>query len=307
MSIDAETLAEALAMVEARKQAAEVKLPAPKVLRPAEMSEELVGRQEGIPTGTILDRLFRRGGYALGGIPEGALTLLAGPPGCGKTRTLMFTALMTAARGHKVLLVLSEEPFGQTNPARMSFAQRLAEMGELMGDGPRLHQILRNIAVWDEPARGAMPFATFLGQYAQLLRTELPVVVLFDSINGIDPSRGALPHQLASIKRLHNERGTTALACAQLASDGDIAGSLPALHAAEAVVLLERVKMTSKEEAAVWNSSYKAEILTARALKSLTSDTHRSSVRVEQAYALGGAIDLDPKHPIDLLPVPVIE
>ena len=80
------------------------------IIRPSLLSN-CIKTQQGVKLGSVLDVLCLTDDreHALGGVPKGCTIALAGPPGKGKTRTVLAGLAKVARQGHPVGFVIAEE------------------------------------------------------------------------------------------------------------------------------------------------------------------------------------------------------
>jgi DNA repair protein RadA/Sms len=189
--------------------------PAPVPIRLADVG---TGDLERIPTGVgELDRVLG------GGLVPGALVLLAGEPGIGKS-TLVLQALAHMAGERRVLLVTGEE-----SPAQVAGrAERLAGAGHATGE----------IEVLAE---------TGLERVVAALEEHAPAVCAVDSVQTLASERlDAAPGSVSQVRqaaadlmRVAKERGVAVLLVGQVTKDGAIAGPRLLEHLVDCVLTFE--------------------------------------------------------------------
>ena len=189
--------------------------PAPAPVRLADVG---TGDLERIPTGVgELDRVLG------GGLVPGALVLLGGEPGIGKS-TLVLQALAHMAGSRRVLLVTGEE-----SPAQVAGrAARLAAAGHATGD----------IEVLAE---------TGLERVIAALEEHAPEVAAVDSVQTLMSERlDSAPGSVAQVRqatadlmRVAKERGVAVILVGQVTKDGAIAGPRLLEHLVDCVLSFE--------------------------------------------------------------------
>lgn len=156
-----------------------------------------------------------------GGLVPGAVVLLAGEPGIGKSTLLLQLVEGLAAGGRRALYVSGEETLAQVG-AR---AKRLGV----------------------SPGRCSATTTTDVGAVVGAARAEGPDVVIVDSIQtlidpAVDHSPGAplqLRHCAQALVELAKSMGVTVVVTGHVTKDGNVAGPKVLEHMVDAVITLE--------------------------------------------------------------------
>ncbi|NND75054.1 MAG: DNA repair protein RadA [Ilumatobacter sp.] len=189
--------------------------PAPSTNRAGPTLIGAVGADAGDPISTSLPELDRVLG---GGIVPGAVTLLGGEPGIGKSTLLL---QLLAAWDGPTLYVSAEESAQQVRLR----AERLGAVGERLW----LHA------------------ETSLPHIVDAISTTSPELVVIDSIQTVsDPALGSLPGSVAQVRgcanRLVNiakERGISVVLVGHVTKDGGLAGPRVLEHVVDTVLQFE--------------------------------------------------------------------
>lgn len=156
-----------------------------------------------------------------GGLVPGALVLLAGEPGIGKSTLVLQLLGALAAGGRKVLLVSGEESLAQV-------AARAARLGL-------------------DPGGVRALTATALPDIAQAFAAERPEVVVVDSVQTLaDPATEGAPGAPLQVRacagalgRLAKAGGAAVVLVGHVTKDGSVAGPKALEHVVDVVLLLE--------------------------------------------------------------------
>ncbi|MEW6581428.1 MAG: DNA repair protein RadA [Actinomycetota bacterium] len=185
---------------------------------PVRLADVGTGELSRIPTGVPeLDRVLG------GGLVPGALVLLGGEPGIGKS-TLVLQALAHMAASRRVLLVTGEE-----SPAQVAGrAERLAAAGHATGAVEVLAE-------------------TGLERVVAALETHAPAVCAVDSVQTLASERlDSAPGSVAQVRqatadlmRVAKERGVAIILVGQVTKDGAIAGPRLLEHLVDCVLSFE--------------------------------------------------------------------
>jgi KaiC/GvpD/RAD55 family RecA-like ATPase len=246
-----------------------------------------VKRQLPFVTGTVLDGLFSYGEDVAKGVPMGCTIVFAGPPGTGKTREALHSMVRVAVRGTKCAIVVSEESFSGPETGRDDLCSRLtktaiAELGAQQAD-----EASRNMVAIEAQYHLGCSWDDFVEKYRYAVE-ELGVrYVVIDSLNMVDPTKGHTANNLSALKTYNHAHGVTCLCIGQIRDTGDPSGGEALTHAADAMVVIERLTITSKEMAAQWGVAYRDVVQTIRALKSVTTEVVRCAQKCEM---VGGRI-----------------
>ena len=101
------------------------------LIRPA-LLDHRIKVQHGVKLGSVLDSLCLTDDrqHALGGIPKGCTIAFAGPPGKGKTRTVLAGLARVACDGNPVAFVVAEEGFhNDEDSGRDDLCSRMIKIG----------------------------------------------------------------------------------------------------------------------------------------------------------------------------------
>ncbi len=272
------------------------------IIRPATF-DELIRSQEAIETGSVLDYLCltEDRAHALGGVPKGCTIALVGPPGRGKTRTMLGALSRVAKTGAKVGFVVAEEGFhDKEGSGRDDLCSRLVKIG--MGatgldEAAFRTEVLDNVYVLESQYHKGQSWDDFISKYRYLVeKAEIDFVVI-DSLNMLDPSKNRTADNLSALKTYNHERGVTAVCIGQIKDTGLPVGGEALMHTADAVFLIEEMGLTSKDMAAQWGGNYRDRIAVIRAVKSVTTPTFEHPVRVDQDEL--GVLCKHEGHPAD--------
>jgi len=278
------------------------------IIRPATF-DDLIRRQEPLPTGTVLDYLClsEDAQHSLGGLPKGCTMALVGPPGKGKTRTTLATLARVAQSGIKVAFVVAEEGFhDKAGSGRDDLGSRMTKIGMAatgLSEAEFREQVLDNIWVIESQYHRDQTWDQFITKYRYLVEKAGIGFVVIDSLNMLDPSRNKTADHLSTLKTYNHEKGVTCLCVGQIKDTGAPVGGEAMQHTADAVFLIEEMSLGSKEIAAEWGGKYRERIVTIRAVKCVSSPTFPHPIRVEQKPGTGELLVSD-AQPADKLPLP---
>ncbi len=263
------------------------------IIRPATF-EQLVREQEAVRTGSVLDHLCLTAdaAHALGGIPKGCTMALVGPPGRGKTRTMLAALCLVAASGHRVGLVVAEEGFHDSEESgRDDLCSRMVKIGMtvtgITDEATFRAQVLDNIYVLESQYHKGQSWDDFIGKYRYLVEKASIEFVVIDSLNMLDPTKHRTADNLSALKTYNHEQGVTCVCIGQIKDTGMPVGGEALMHTADAVFLIEEMGLTSKDMAAKWGGAYRERIAVLRTVKSVTTPTFPHPVRITQEPGTG--------------------
>ncbi|NVB41355.1 AAA family ATPase [Pseudenhygromyxa sp. WMMC2535] len=279
------------------------------LIRPATF-DDLIRKQEALPTGTVLDYLClsEDSKTSLGGLPKGCTMALVGPPGKGKTRTTLGTLARVAQSGTKVAFVVAEEGFhDKAGSGRDDLGSRMTKIGMKatgLGEDEFREQVLENMWVIESQYHRGQTWDDFIAKYRYLVEKAGIGFVVIDSLNMLDPSRSKTADHLSTLKTYNHEQGVTCLCVGQIKDTGAPVGGEAMVHTADAVFLIEEMGLTSKDQAAEWGGKYRERIDIIRAVKSVTTPTFPHPIRIEQDEI--GELGVSDAQPADkaVLPLP---
>ena len=274
------------------------------IIRPATF-EELVRTQQAIPTNTVLDYmcLSEDKKHALGGVPKGCTMALVGPPGSGKTRSMLATLCRVAASGTRVAFVVAEEGFHDTaGSGRDDLCSRMTKIGMLateMKDQKKFREkVLENVYVMESQYHKGQSWDDFVARYRYLVEKAEIQFVVIDSLNMLDPGRHHTADNLSALKTYNHEKGVTCICIGQIKDAGTPVGGEAMVHTADAVFLIEEMGLGSKEIAEMWGGKYRDKIKVIRAVKCVSAPTFEHPVRIDQRDGTGEMI-VHELHPED--------
>jgi KaiC/GvpD/RAD55 family RecA-like ATPase len=258
------------------------------IIQPVTYGDDLIREQEGIPTGTVLDRLCLSsdGSSSLGGIPKGCTMAFVGPPGQGKTRSSLAALARAAHSGLKVGYVIAEEGFHSDTPTgRDDLCSRMVKIG-MSATGLDLDdfkaQVLPNIYVLSSQYHKGTSWDDFISKYRYLVEQAQIQFVVVDSLNMLDPSKTRTADNLSALKTYNHDMGVTCVCVGQIKDTGAPVGGEALQHTADAVFLIESMGLGSKDMAALWGGAYREKISVIKAVKSVTTPTWPHPVRVDR-------------------------
>ena len=262
------------------------------IIRPSLLTG-LVKGQEAVPMGSVLDFvcLSEDGTQSLGGVPKGCTMAFAGPPGKGKTRSVLAGMSRVAMSGEKVAFVVAEEGFHDPDGnGRDDLCSRLVKIGMAatgLGEADFTSAVLENIYVLESQYHKGHTWDDFVGKYRYLVEKEEIGFVVIDSLNMLDPSRSRTADNLSSLKTYNHEQGVTCVCVGQIRDTGSPVGGEALQHTADAVFLIEEMSLGSKEIAELWGGKYRDKIDVIRSVKSVTTPTFPHPIRVERDSGTG--------------------
>ncbi|MCP4501863.1 MAG: AAA family ATPase [Deltaproteobacteria bacterium] len=268
------------------------------IIRPATL-DDLLKTQEGVTMGNVLDSLCltEDAKNALGGIPKGCTIAFAGPPGKGKTRSMLAALARVAATGEKVAYIVAEEGFHDEEGAgRDDLCSRLVKIGMAatgLDEKKFKKDALENVYVLESQYHKGHNWDDFVAKYRYLVEKEEIGFVVIDSLNMLDPSKNRTADNLSALKTYNHEQGVTCLCVGQVRDTGSPVGGEALMHTADAVFLLEELSLSSKDMAAKWGGVYREKIDVLRAIKSVTTPTFSHPVRVDRSADTGELVAHD--------------
>ena len=262
------------------------------LVRPAAL-KNLVKDQEALPAQAVLDLLCltEDGKNALGGLPKGCTIAFAGPPGQGKTRSAIEALTRIAASGVKCLFVVAEEGFlDESDSGRDPLASRLAKIGMAtlgMKEKKFTKDVLSNLLILQAQYHKGHSWDDFVNRYRYVVEKEDVRFVVIDSLNMLDPGKTRTADNLNALKTYNHEKGVTCLTIGQIKDTGMPVGGEALMHTADAVFLLDKMSLGSKEMAEMWGGKYRDQITVLKAIKSVTTPIFPHPIRVDQSPETG--------------------
>lgn len=242
--------------------------------------ENRVKQQLPFATNTILDSLFLYDGDTHG-IPMGCTTVFAGPPGTGKTREALAALVSAAIRGTKCAIVVSEESFSGPDTGRDDLCSRLTKTAIAMLGAQQADEAMQQVCAIEAQYHLGSSWDDFVEKYRYAVETMGVRFVVVDSLNMIDPTKGRTADNLSALKTYNHAHGVTCLCIGQIRDTGDPSGGEALAHSADALVVVERLSITSKDMAAEWGAAYRDVIQVIRAVKSVTTGILRNTQKCE--------------------------
>ncbi len=277
------------------------------IVRPA-LLDDLLKTQEALSVNSVLDFLCltEDAENSLGGLPKSCTTVLAGPPGKGKTRSALAALIYAARAGERVVLVVAEEGFHDCEATgRDDLCSRLVKLGmdlTELDEEEFKAEVLENIWIRQSQHHKGQTWDDFIARYRYLVEKEEITFVIIDSLNMLDPAHTRTADHLGALKTYNHERGVTCLCIGQVRDTGAPAGGEALMHTADAVFLIEEMSLGSKDIAAKWGGVYREKIDIIRAVKSVTTPIFPHPVRVERSE-LDGVLEMHPSQPTDMQPL----
>jgi KaiC/GvpD/RAD55 family RecA-like ATPase len=262
------------------------------LVRPATLGS-LIKKQEALPAQQVLDVLCltEDGKYGLGGLPKGCTIAFAGPPGQGKTRSAIEALTRVAASGVKCLFVVAEEGFTDDKESgRDPLSSRLVKIGMAtlgMKEKKFNTDVLSNLLVLQAQYHLGHSWDDFVNRYRYVVEKENVRFVVIDSLNMLDPGKTRTADNLNALKTYNHEKGVTCLTIGQIKDTGMPVGGEALMHTADAVFLLEKMSLGSKEIAEMWGGKYRDQITIIRAVKSVTTPIFPHPIRVDREEGTG--------------------
>ena len=255
------------------------------IVQPA-LVQDLIKQQQPLPAQDVLDRLCLSsdGKTALGGLPEGCTVAFAGPPGKGKTRSMLEAVARVAASGVKSAYVVAEEGFRDTeNPGRDDLCSRFAKvaMASTGWDEAEVRkEVLPNVRIILSQYHKGHSWEDFIRRYRHVVEKEGVRFVVVDSLNTLDPSQAKTAENLAVLKTYNHQHGVTCVTIGQIKDSGEPVGGEALMHTADAVFVIEEMSLGSKDQAEFWGGKYREKITVIRARKSVSTPIFPHPVRV---------------------------
>ncbi len=278
------------------------------IIRPSLLTQR-IKTQQAVKLGSVLDSLCLTDDrqHSLGGVPMGCTIAFAGPPGKGKTRTVLAGLANVASGGQPVAFVVAEEGFhNEEDSGRDDLCSRMTKIGMSvtgLSEAEFTSKVLDNVFVLESQYHKGRTWDDFIGKYRLLVEKEEIRFVVIDSLNMLDPSKNRTADNLSALKTYNHEKGVTCLCVGQIRDTGQPVGGEALMHTADAVFLIDTLTLTSKDMAEFWGGSYRDSIDILRAVKSVTTPVLPYPIRVERA-ANTGVLTAHPLQPKDypLLP-----
>ena len=262
------------------------------LVRPATLGN-LVKKQEALPVQQVLDVLCltEDGQNALGGLPKGCTIAFAGPPGQGKTRSALEALARVASSGVKCLFVVAEEGFtDDQDSGRDPLSSRLVKVGMTalgMKEKKFTKDVLSNMLIMQAQYHKGHSWDDFVNRYRYVVEKENVRFVVIDSLNMLDPGKTRTADNLNALKTYNHEKGVTCLTIGQIKDTGMPVGGEALMHTADAVFLLEKMSLTSKDMAEEWGGKYRDQITVVKAIKSVTTPIFPHPIRVDREEGTG--------------------
>ncbi len=262
------------------------------IIRPA-LLENRIKQQEAVPQGSVLDLLCltEDAAHALGGVPKGCTIALAGPPGKGKTRTVLAGLARVAQAGAKVAMVVAEEGFHSDGASgRDDLCSRMVKIGMAatgLDEQAFTKKVLENVFVLESQYHKGQTWDDFVAKYRYLIERENISFVVIDSLNMLDPTKNRTADNLSALKTYNHEKGVTCICIGQIRDTGMPVGGEALQHTADVVFLIEEMSLGSKEIAELWGGSYRDKIDVIRSVKSVTTPTFPHPIRLDRDAASG--------------------
>lgn len=273
------------------------------IIRPALLGK-CIKTQQGVKLGSVLDVLCLTDDrtHALGGVPKGCTIALAGPPGKGKTRTVLAGLSKVAREGHPVGFVIAEEGFyNEEEAGRDDLCSRMIKIGMSatgLDEKTFTKEVLENVFVLQSQYHKGQTWDDFVTKYRYLVEKEKIRFVVIDSLNMLDPTKNRTADNLSALKTYNHEKGITCICVGQIRDTGVPVGGEALMHTADAVFLIEEMSLGSKEIAEFWGGKYRDKIDIITAIKSVTTPVLPYPVRVEREAGTGILI-VHPGQPRD--------
>jgi KaiC/GvpD/RAD55 family RecA-like ATPase len=277
------------------------------IIRPALLTD-LLKSQEAVKLGSVLDSLCltedRK--HALGGVPKGCTIAFAGPPGKGKTRTVLAGLARVAADGAPVAFVVAEEGFhNEVDSGRDDLCSRMVKIGMSatgLSEEEFTKKVLANVFVLESQYHKGRTWDDFVTKYRYLVEKENIRFVVIDSLNMLDPSKNRTADNLSALKTYNHEKGITCICVGQIRDTGLPVGGEALMHTADTVILIEQMSLGSKEIAEFWGGKYRDTIEVINAIKSVTTPVLPYPVRVEREAGTGILV----AHPLQPKEYPIL-
>jgi len=280
------------------------------IVQPA-LVEDLIRSQEALSIQPLLDSLCLNedGKTSLGGIPVGCTVAFAGPPGKGKTRSMLEGVARAAAAGKKCAYVVAEEGFrDEDNPGRDDLCSRFAKIAMTatgFDEAELREKVLPNVLIILSQYHKGHTWDDFIRRYKHVVEEEDVEFVVVDSLNTLDPSRTRTAENLATLKTYNHEHGVTCVTIGQIKDTGEPVGGESLMHTADAVFLLEEMSLGSKDMAEFWGGKYRDKITVLRIRKSVTTPIFPYPIRVRVNET--GQLEVHPQHPADYALLPAAQ
>ena len=232
----------------------------------------------------------------------------AGPPGKGKTRSMLEALARVAASGIKCAYVVAEEGFrDEEQSGRDDLCSRFAKIALAatgLDEAGLRAKVLPNVLIILAQYHRGHTWDDFIRRYRHVVEHEGVRFVVVDSLNTLDPSKTRTADNLATLKTYNHSHAVTCVTIGQIKDTGEPVGGQPLMHTADAVFLIETIALGSKEMAEFWGGKYRDKITVVRAVKSVTTPIFPRPVRIKLDG--DGRMIVHPSHPEDyaLPPLP---
>ncbi|MCI0376200.1 MAG: AAA family ATPase [Gemmataceae bacterium] len=262
------------------------------IIRPALLTNRLKS-QQAVKLGSVLDCMCLSDDrqHALGGVPKGCTIALAGPPGKGKTRSVLAGLSRVASAGNPVGFVIAEEGFhNDVEAGRDDLCSRLIKIGMAatgLSEAQFTKDVLENVYVLESQYHKGQTWDDFVTKYRYLVEKEKIRFVVIDSLNMLDPTKNRTADNLSALKTYNHEKGITCVCVGQIRDTGMPVGGEALMHTADAVFLIEEMSLGSKEIADFWGGKYREKIDVINAVKSVTTPVLPYPVRIERDPSTG--------------------
>ncbi len=279
------------------------------IVQPATI-QDLLKEQQALAVQPVLDRLCLSadGKTALGGLPRGCTIAFAGPPGRGKTRSMLEGIARVAMTGTRCAYVVAEEGFrDEDNPGRDDLCSRFAKVAMAatgLDEAGLRQEVLPNVLIIQSQYHKGHTWDDFIRRYRYVVEDQDVRFVVVDSLNTLDPTHARTADNLSVLKTYNHEHGVTCVTIGQIKDTGEPVGGEALMHTADAVLLIEELSLGSKEIAEFWGGKYREKITVIQARKCVTTPVFPHPVRVHLDER--GRLAVHPGHPAEyaLPPLP---
>jgi RecA/RadA recombinase len=270
------------------------------IVQPATI-QDLLKDQQALPVQPVLDRLCLSvdGQTALGGLPRGCTIAFAGPPGRGKTRSMLEGIARVAASGMRCAYVVAEEGFrDEDNPGRDDLCSRFAKIAMAatgLDEAGLREKVLPNVLIIQSQYHKGHTWDDFIRRYRYVVEDQQVRFIVVDSLNTLDPTHARMADNLSVLKTYNHEHGVTCVTIGQIKDTGEPVGGEALMHTADAVFLIEELSLGSKEMAEFWGGKYREKVSVIQARKCVTTPVFPHPIRV--GLDERGRLAVHPDHP----------